>query len=138
MRVTRQIKVNRTAHDKQEMHKLVHSHIDSGRIIGIFPEGTRSPHESDMLRAFSGVAKYALAKKVPVIPIGIGGTYHVMSRHATKIRFKKMVSINVGKPVHCYQDLDDLCATEFDYRKITHLIMKEISLLSGKTYNHEI
>lgn len=137
MKVTRQIKVDRTSGDKKAMHDLVHSHIDDGRVIGIFPEGTRAPNEHEMLKAFSGVARYALNKKVPIIPVGIKGTFHVMSRHDKKVKFEKVVSLHVGEPMYFkdYHTKGNL--TDIDYRAATHAVMLRISELSNKKYSHE-
>lgn len=137
MRTTRQIRVDRKSSDKSEVHARVHSHLDSGRIIGLFPEGTRSPHENQMLKAFTGVAQYSLLKKVPIIPIGIKGAFHVMSVHDKKPRFLKSIEIHVGKPIHFleYHLRNDI--NHADYHAVTHRVMKEISILSGKEYLHE-
>lgn len=135
MHLTGQIKVNRVSHDKSETHKLVHEHLDAGKMIGIFPEGTRSPDKLLMQKAFTGVAKYAVFKKVPVIPVGIKGAYEVMSRHDKRPRFAKEIELHVGKPIdaHCYL-IGEL--GENEYRRITDKIMVEISHLSGKAYPH--
>lgn len=138
MRVTRQVKVDRASHDKQEMHKLVHSHIDDGRVIGIFPEGTRAPDEFEMLKAFCGVGKYALAKKVPVVPVGIKGTFQVMSRHDKSFKLRRVVSIHVGKPMSFEDYHKKEKHDELDYRAVTHAVMQKISELSGKRYPHEL
>src|SRR3989344_6866490 len=47
--------------------------LKHGKIIAIHPEGTRSM-TGKLLRAKTGVARLALAAKVPVIPIGFLGT----------------------------------------------------------------
>ena len=137
MRVTRQVRVDRKANDKSEVHRAIHDHLESKRIVGIFPEGTRSPHEHEMLRAFTGVAQYSLAKKVPIVPIGLRGTFNVMSVHDKKPRFIKTVEIHIGEPVHFteYHSRNDL--THIDYRAVTHGVMQRISVLSNKKYLHE-
>lgn len=138
MRITNQVRVDRLSKDKDEMHHLVHFHIDHGKLIGIFPEGTRSPFEYEMLKAFSGIARYAINKKVPIVPIGIRGTFEVMSRHDKRINFKKSVSIHVGIPMNFPEYYVKEVLTDMDYRTITHNVMKEIAVLSNKNYSHEI
>jgi len=137
MKITRQVKVNRKDSNKSEVHRLIHDHLDKGRVVGIFPEGTRSPHEHEMLRAFNGVSQYSLTKRVPIIPIGIKGTFNVMSRHDKRPRFIKAVEIIIGKQIHFteYYDRNDL--SHIDYGAVTHRVMKEISLLSAKKYLYE-
>ena len=75
MHVTGQIKVERHRVDHRPVNNVVLRHLNDGKLIGIFPEGTRSPDSGKMLRAFTGVVKYAAKAKVPVIPVGIKGSY---------------------------------------------------------------
>ena len=137
MIVTRQVRVDRKNSDKVEVHRLVHDHLESNRVIGIFPEGTRSPYEYVMLKAYTGIAKYSLVKKVPIVPIGLRGTFRVMSKHDKKPRIIKAVEIHIGKPIHFaeYHLRNDL--THVDYNVVTSKVMKEISKLSEKDYPHE-
>ena len=137
MKMTRQVRVDRKVEDKSEVHKIIHDHLDNNRVVGIFPEGTRSPYENEMLKAFTGVAQYSLAKKVSIIPIGIRGTFKVMSKHDKKPNLVKEVEIYIGRPIHFteYHNRNDL--THIDYRAVTHRVMQEISILSGKKYPHE-
>jgi len=95
---TGQIKVQRTSKDKRVVHDSVFQHLKNGKMIGIFPEGTRSP-DGYMLPAFRGVAMYATKAHVPIIPVGIKGAYEVMSRFEHFPRFKKIVEINIGEAV---------------------------------------
>ncbi len=137
MRATKQIKVNRLDSDKREMHRVVHDHLEKKRVVGIFPEGTRSPYEYEMLKAFTGVAQYGLLRKVPIVPIGLKGTFSVMSKHDKRPHLIKNVEIIVGEPIHFleYHKRNDL--THVDYNAVTYRVMKEISILSGKTYPHK-
>lgn len=138
MKYTGQIKVERDSHDKNQTHKVVHDHLETGKVIGIFPEGTRSPHESEMLKAFVGVAKYCIGKKCPVVPIGIKGTYEVMAKHHKKPSFKKIVEFNIGKPIHFPHLHDKVDITQKDYATVTHHIMTQVAELSGRKYSHDI
>jgi 1-acyl-sn-glycerol-3-phosphate acyltransferase len=55
--------------------------VRSGKLVGIFPEGTRSP-DGRLHRGKTGVARIALASGVPVIPAGITGTDRALPRGA--------------------------------------------------------
>ena len=133
MVATGQIRVDRKAKDKRIVHNLVHAHLDAYKLIGIFPEGTRAPDKEKMLLTFTGIAKYAIKTKSPVIPVGISGTFDVMSRHDKKPRFKKIVSIHIGEPVDLTIYLQHKMNKKA-YRVITDKIMRKISVLSGKPY----
>lgn len=135
VRLTSQIKVERFSHDKSETHELVLRHLKYNKVIGIFPEGTRSPHPNDMLPAFIGVAEFAVRGRVPVLPVGVRGTYDIMAKHDKKPKFRKIVTIHVGEPMH----FDEYHQSKMDrktFRVITNKIMLEISKLSGRNYPH--
>ena len=135
MKATGQIHVRRSAKDKREVHNKVFEHLSKGRIIGIFPEGTRAHEKEHMQKAFSGVAKYAIRGNVPVVPVGITGTYDILSRHARRVRFSKIVSLHIGAPMH-FERYRGHKLNSRAYHVLTEDIMIAISKLSGKSYLH--
>ena len=133
MIATGQIKVDRKSEDKTESLQRIHKHLKKGTLVGIFPEGTRSHLKDEMLKAFTGIAKFALENRVPIIPIGIIGTDEVMSKNDKKPMIKKVVEIKVGKPMyfenyHGKQDDKEACTF------VTERVIMEIEKLSGKKY----
>ncbi len=135
MIATGQIRVDRKADDKTKALQGVHTHLKAKTLVGIFPEGTRSHLKDEMLKAFTGVAKFALENNVPIIPIGIIGTHEVMAKGDKKPKIKKVVEIHVGKPMYFekykgMQDNKEICTF------VTERVMLEIAKLSGKTYPH--
>jgi 1-acyl-sn-glycerol-3-phosphate acyltransferase len=124
---TNQIEVDRKNTDKKEVYQKVFSLLKMNSVLGIFPEGTRSP-DGKIGKTFTGVAKFALGAKVPVVPIGITGTYEIMSRHDKWPKIKKIIEINIGKPIYfkTYYKKEPDGNT---LRKITNEIMKGIKTL---------
>jgi len=98
--------------------------LRKGDLFGIFPEGSRSP-DGKMRKAKNGVARMALLSGVPVVPIGIGGSYEIMPKGKMFPRFRRAV-IRVGEPM--------AFGKEKDPEKITSSIMKEIAKLSDQVY----
>lgn len=49
------------------------SHLESGRVVGIFPEGTRNKGD-DMLDPHLGAAMLSTRASVPVLPVAVMGT----------------------------------------------------------------
>ncbi len=132
MKITGQIHVDRISKNKNHVHNLVFSALKQERMIGIFPEGTRS-RDGKMLPAFTGVAQYALKTKVPVIPVGMSGTREIMAPYHKFPRFGKKAKIKIGKPMHFHEYYDK----EHDeklFREITDQIMLKIAELAGKEY----
>jgi 1-acyl-sn-glycerol-3-phosphate acyltransferase len=135
MKLTSQIKVEREKHDKRALHATVHKYLDHDKVIGIFPEGTRSPYKEEMLFAFTGVAKYAIRGRAPVVPVGIKGTYEILAKHEKKIRFKKIVTFHIGKPMY-FEEYRRSKLNKKAFRVLTDKIIMEISTLSNKNYSH--
>lgn len=133
MKLTGQIKVDRKSNNKAETHRLVYSALSQERMIGIFPEGTRSP-DGKIGQTQVGVAMYALKAKIPVVPVGIVGTYEIMSRHDRLPKFKK-AKIIIGEPMH-FQEYRDIVHTKAHLRYVTDRIMLKIAELTGKEYVH--
>lgn len=75
--------------------------LEAGRIVGIYPEGTRQDPGSDeaLGEAHLGVAFIALRTGVPVVPVGIAGTAEALPRGARLPRFPR-VTLVFGEPVH--------------------------------------
>jgi len=63
--------------------------LNSGKVVGIFPEGTRSK-TSEMLNPHLGAAMLALKGGVPLLPIALSGTKGYWGR----------MKVNVGRPMN--------------------------------------
>jgi len=66
------------------------------RIVGVFPEGTRSGGE--LGEGLGGAALVALRAGCPVVPVGIHGTQDIMPEGARMPRLPR-VTIAVGDPI---------------------------------------
>jgi 1-acyl-sn-glycerol-3-phosphate acyltransferase len=136
MHLTSQIKVDRIAKDKSGVHQLVFSALKQERMIGIFPEGTRNRvSDGKLQKAFVGTAKYALKVKVPVLPVGVIGSYDIMSAHDKFPRLNKKAKIRIGELMH-FHEYHDIEHTEEHFREVTDKIMLRIAELSEKEYPH--
>jgi 1-acyl-sn-glycerol-3-phosphate acyltransferase len=89
------IPVHRGEYDRKVILDMLKV-LDAGRPLMIAPEGGRS-HKPGLRKGFAGVAYLMDRAKVPVLPVGIGGTSDDFGSRA--IRGKRPeVHIRIGKP----------------------------------------
>lgn len=69
--------------------------LDAGIPVLSFPEGTRSK-DGRLGRFHNGPARIALAKGVPLVPVGIIGTANLMPRGSATYTAEAHISIHVG------------------------------------------
>lgn len=108
--------------------------LTTGGLLGIYPEGTRSP-DGRLYRGKVGVARLALHAGVPVIPVAMIGTDKVqpIGKRMPNIRRIGMI---FGAPL----DFSQYAAQADDrlvQRKVTDEIMFELMRLSGQEYVDE-
>lgn len=108
--------------------------LRDGNLIGIFPEGTRSP-DGRLYRGKTGVARMALEAQVPVIPVAIRGTFEALP-YDRKVPRTGRVQIQFGKPLD-FKRYYETPADRFVLRSATDEIMYEIMLMSGQEYVDE-
>ena len=72
--------------------------LESGGVLGIYPEGTRSP-DGRLYRGHTGVARLALGCRGPVVPVGLVGTTEVQRPGSNMPRPFKRVAVRFGAPV---------------------------------------
>lgn len=118
--------------NKQAFKKAL-EYIKNGEDFYVFPEGGRS-HDGKLKKAKTGVAKLALLAKVPILPVGIIGSYDIMPKGVKFPRFKR-ARLKIGKPIN----LKEFYGKEKDYKtleKVTRIIMKEIAKIIEGDYNY--
>lgn len=108
--------------------------LKNGSLLGIYPEGTRSP-DSRLYRGKVGVARLALQARVPVIPVAMIGTDKVqpIGKRMPNIRRIGMI---FGEPLDFsrYYGMED---DRLIQRSVTDEIMYELMRLSGQEYVDE-
>lgn len=105
--------------------------LRDGALLGIYPEGTRSP-DGRLYRGKLGVARLALKLQVPVIPVAMIGTDKVQPI-GKKVPNIRRVGVIIGEPLTFaayYGNAED----RFAQRAVTDEIMYQIMRLSGQEY----
>jgi 1-acyl-sn-glycerol-3-phosphate acyltransferase len=105
--------------------------LGQGQILGIYPEGTRSP-DGRLFRGRTGIARMALEAKVPVVPVAMIDTEKVqpIGRRFPRIR---RIGIIVGEPLD-FSRFDGMEGDRVVLRAVTDEIMYELMKLSGQEY----
>ncbi|WP_431711655.1 lysophospholipid acyltransferase family protein [Glutamicibacter uratoxydans] len=105
--------------------------LSEGKILGIYPEGTRSP-DGRLYRAKLGVAKLALETGASVIPVAMIDT-HKVQPIGRRIPRPGRIGIRIGEPL----DFSAYAGAQKDsqvLRKVADEIRESIQKLSGQQY----
>lgn len=111
--------VRRGAADRTAIRTAIQL-LESGELIGVFPEGTRSKTGS-LGRPEAGVAMIALKTGAPIIPTAVMGTHATFSAGN---RFPKF-TVKFGKPIYFINENHNKEAVE----KLSTIMMREIERL---------
>jgi len=102
-----------------------------GEVLGIYPEGTRSP-DGRLYRGRTGVARMILEAGVPVVPVAMVDTEKVMPIGSTMPKVRR-IGVIVGRPLD-FTRFQGMESDRFILRSITDEIMYELHRLSGQEY----
>jgi len=132
MRATNQLSVDRDqARAGLDMLDAALGLLRQGELFGIYPEGTRSP-DGRLYRGRPGVGWLALNSGLPVIPVAMSGTDHVLPPGRKVPRVGK-IKIRVGEPL-TFEAARALPSASRQRRAITDEVMNAIQALSGQEY----
>jgi 1-acyl-sn-glycerol-3-phosphate acyltransferase len=108
--------------------------LSRGDLVGIYPEGTRSP-DGRLYRGKTGPVRMALEAQVPIVPVGLSGTDRAMPT-GSYLPKREPITIRYGRPLDLsryHADRED----PFVLRSATDELMFEIMMLSGQEYVDE-
>jgi len=112
--------------------KLTVSRLKKNEPVMIFPEGTRN--DGKLKKAYTGIARLALAAKVPVLPCGIIGANKVLPKGKMLPRFARC-EVKIGKQMHFEKYYNKKPSSKI-LNEITRSIMNEIAKLINQKYNY--
>lgn len=105
--------------------------LGRGDILGIYPEGTRSP-DGRLYRGKTGVARMALEAGVLVVPVAMIDTHKVQPPGQIVPHFGK-VGMVIGKPLD-FSRYEGMAGDRFVLRSVSDEIMYALMELGGQEY----
>jgi 1-acyl-sn-glycerol-3-phosphate acyltransferase len=106
--------------------------LGRGDLLGIYPEGTRSP-DGKLYRGRTGIARMALEAHVPVVPVVMVDTDTMMPIGTTVPRIVR-VGIVIGEPLD-FSRFAGMEGDRFILRSVTDEIMVALQRLGEQTYD---
>jgi 1-acyl-sn-glycerol-3-phosphate acyltransferase len=106
--------------------------LADGRVLGIFPEGTRS-RDGRLHKFRTGVARLALRSGAPVVPVGLLGTDDMLRPGSHRWR-RAHVEVHFGAPLDFSGRAEDERSSAA-LREVTELIRQAVQGLSGQEYD---
>ena len=130
------IRVNRKkAKSRKEATEKAIEALKRGASLVIYPEGTRT-RTGEIQEGKLGVAKIFLKAGVPILPVGIVGTFELMPPGKGFPKIKREIEINIGKPLFFERELisakkikENSQEYEEILKNITNRVMGEITRL---------
>lgn len=105
--------------------------LGEGSLLGIYPEGTRSPN-GVLYRGKTGVARMAMEANAPIIPVAMINTYEIQPPGQVRPSLRR-VGMRIGRPLD-FSRYEGLGNDRFVLRSITDEVMYELMSLSGQEY----
>jgi 1-acyl-sn-glycerol-3-phosphate acyltransferase len=105
--------------------------LGRGDLLGIYPEGTRSP-DGKLYRGRTGIARMALEAKVPVIPVVMVDTDEIMPIGRTMPRIGR-VGMIIGEPLD-FSRFAGFEGDRFVLRSVVDEIMVALQRLGAQEY----
>ncbi len=133
MKATGQIPIDRSVGQASEASlNTALQVLGRGDLLGIYPEGTRSP-DGRLYRGRTGIARMVLEAKVPVIPVVMVDTEQIMPIGRTIPRIGR-VGMIIGEPLD-FSRFTGFESDRYVLRSVTDEIMVALQRLGAQRYD---
>lgn len=127
------IALDRTRGDLGALKKAL-STLKAGKVVGLFPEGTRSP-DGQMHEAKGGIGFLMAKGNVPVVPLYISGTYPAFPKGSNKFHPSRVVA-RFG-PAITPEEIRAVMPEKGGYEAVGALVMRRIRDLAEQEQKQE-
>lgn len=121
------IPIDRTRGDLGALKKAIAA-LKEGKVVGLFPEGTRSP-DGKLHEAKGGIGFLIAKGGVPVVPLYISGTYAAFPKGAKKLNPAR-ITARYGPPI-TPAEIQAAMPAKNDYAAVGALVMRRIAELAA-------
>jgi 1-acyl-sn-glycerol-3-phosphate acyltransferase len=122
----RVIPIDRTRGDLGALKKAI-AMLKDGQVVGLFPEGTRSP-DGQLHEAKGGIGFLIAKADVPVVPVHIAGTFEAFPKGASRLRPSRL-RVRLGPPISP-AEIHAAMPVKGDYAAVGALVMQRIRELA--------
>jgi len=109
--------------------------LDQGRGVCVYPEGERS-WDGAVQPFRRGTLRVALRAGVPVIPVGVAGTFDLLPRWLKRPRSGGRVALRFGDPIH-FGAIRDRAERERRLDDVERRLVQEVARLADVPIAHE-
>ncbi len=88
------LRVRRNLPDREAINQAQRV-LDDGSVLGVFPEGTRSP-DHRLQQGYHGASLIAMRSGAPILPVGISGSEGING--VMGVLRRPNIVVNIGKP----------------------------------------
>jgi 1-acyl-sn-glycerol-3-phosphate acyltransferase len=122
--------------DKKLSVTIACQRLAAGKIVGIFPEGTRNADPSHLLRGKTGAARLAHLTGVPVIPVGTFGPTKISAFKSLRLALTHgtHLAVKFGPAIRFPMVPEEQLTKELLVNS-TRVIMRAIGKLTDKSYD---
>ncbi|MCX7819803.1 MAG: 1-acyl-sn-glycerol-3-phosphate acyltransferase [Kiritimatiellae bacterium] len=102
--------------------------LRAGHVLGLFPEGTRSP-DGQLQPPKRGIGFLVAKAAVPVVPAWIEGTFEAWPKGAGRPRLGRPVAVHYGEAIRP-EEISARATGAQAYERVAELVMERIRVLS--------
>jgi 1-acyl-sn-glycerol-3-phosphate acyltransferase len=123
---TRQIPVDRGSGRSAPVDAALRG-LQAGRVVVVYPEATTTKNEDKTpMQGKTGIARIALRSGLPVLPLAVWGTQHILQRGESGLTHHRPIWVTAGQPI----DVGEHAGSDEEpalLRTVTERVMGELT-----------
>jgi 1-acyl-sn-glycerol-3-phosphate acyltransferase len=105
--------------------------LERGEVVVIYPEATTTRNaDQTPMQGKTGIARVAIRSGVPVLPLAVWGTHHILQRGHYGLNPRRAIWVRAGRPME-FGEYAGQAEDPVVLRKVTDEVMDELTRLVG-------